>query len=32
VNAGDDILLVMPPKANATLTLSADEIDVDWMA
>lgn len=30
VNAGDDILLVMPPKANATLTLSADEIDVDW--
>jgi hypothetical protein len=30
VNAGDDILLVMPPKANATLTLSADKIDVDW--
>ncbi|MBK6792538.1 MAG: hypothetical protein IPG80_08340 [Anaerolineales bacterium] len=30
VHAGDDILLVMPPKANATLTLSADEIDVDW--
>lgn len=30
VNAGDDILLVMTPKANATLTLSADEIDVDW--
>ncbi|MBI5945090.1 MAG: DUF4097 family beta strand repeat protein [Chloroflexi bacterium] len=30
VTAGDDILLVMPPKANATLTLNADEIDVDW--
>lgn len=30
VDAGDDILLVMPPKANATLTLNADEIDVEW--
>lgn len=30
VTAGDDILLVMPPKANATLMLSADEIDIDW--
>lgn len=30
VTAGDDILLVMPPKANAALTLNADEIDVDW--
>jgi hypothetical protein len=30
VTAGEDILLVMPPKANATLTLSGDEIDVDW--
>lgn len=30
VNAGDDILLVMPSNANATLTLSADEIDLDW--
>ena len=30
VNSGGDILLVMPPKANATLTLAADEIDVDW--
>jgi hypothetical protein len=30
VTAGDDILLVMPPKANATLTLSADEINFDW--
>ncbi|MCA1899610.1 MAG: DUF4097 domain-containing protein [Chloroflexi bacterium] len=30
VNAGDDILLVMPPTANATLRLNADEIDVEW--
>lgn len=30
VHAGDDILLVMPPKANATLTLSADDIAVEW--
>ena len=30
VTAGDDILLVMPPKANAILTLNADQIDVDW--
>ncbi|MDO9300133.1 MAG: hypothetical protein Q7T89_02070 [Anaerolineales bacterium] len=30
VTAGDDILLVMPPKANATLTLNADEIDIEW--
>lgn len=30
ITAGDDILLVMPPKANATLTLAADEIDVEW--
>ncbi len=30
VTAGDDILLVMPPKANATLTLNADEIDFAW--
>lgn len=30
VNAGDDILLVMPPKTNAMLTLSADEIEIDW--
>jgi hypothetical protein len=30
ISAGDDILLVMPPKANATLTLSADRIEVDW--
>jgi hypothetical protein len=30
ISAGDDILLVMPPKANATLTLNGDEIDVEW--
>lgn len=30
VTAGDDILLVMPPKAGAILTLNADQIDVDW--
>ena len=30
VTAGDDILLVMPPKSNATLTLTADEIDIEW--
>ena len=30
VTAGDDILLVMPPKANATLTLNADEINFEW--
>ena len=30
ISAGDDILLVMPPKANATLTLSGDEIDIEW--
>ncbi len=30
VTAGDDILLVMPPNANATLTLTGDEIDIEW--
>ena len=30
VTAGADILLVMPAKANATLNLNADEIDVEW--
>jgi hypothetical protein len=30
VTAGEDILLVMPPKANATLTLNGDEVDVAW--
>jgi hypothetical protein len=28
--AGDDILLVLPTNTNATLTMSGDEIDVDW--
>jgi len=30
VVAGDDILLILPTEANATLTLSADVIKVDW--
>jgi hypothetical protein len=30
VVAGDDILLVLPVDANATLTLHGDNIDVDW--
>lgn len=30
VTAGDDILLVMPPYANATVTMQGDEIDVHW--
>jgi hypothetical protein len=30
ITAGEDILLVMPPGASATLTLNGDEIDVDW--
>jgi hypothetical protein len=30
VTAGDDILLVMPPKTNATLTLNADDINIEW--
>jgi hypothetical protein len=28
--AGDDILLVLPVNANATLNLHGDQIDVDW--
>jgi hypothetical protein len=28
--AGDDILLVLPSDANATLNLHGDKIDVDW--
>ncbi len=28
--AGDDILLVLPPNANATLSIHGDEIDFDW--
>jgi hypothetical protein len=30
VVAGDDILLVLPSKANATLTMHGDSIDMDW--
>ena len=30
VTAGEDILLVMPPTANASLTLNGDEIDIEW--
>ena len=30
VVAGDDILLVLPPNANATLAIQGDEIDFDW--
>ncbi|MFZ5911529.1 MAG: SHOCT-like domain-containing protein [Chloroflexota bacterium] len=30
VTAGDDIMLVLPPEASATLTISADDINVDW--
>jgi len=30
VVAGDDILLVLPQNANATLTVQGDEIDFDW--
>jgi hypothetical protein len=30
VTAGDDILLVLPPTANATVTMQGDEIDVVW--
>lgn len=30
VVAGDDILLILPSGANATLTLQADSISVDW--
>lgn len=30
ITAGDDILLVLPPNSNATLTMHGDEIDVDW--
>ncbi len=29
VNAGDDILVVLPPDADATLNLTGDEIEVD---
>jgi hypothetical protein len=30
VIAGDDILLVLPSNANATLSMQGDEIEVDW--
>ncbi|MCI0549806.1 MAG: DUF4097 domain-containing protein [Anaerolineae bacterium] len=30
ITAGDDILLVLPPNTNATLTMHGDDIDVDW--
>jgi hypothetical protein len=30
IAAGDDILLVLKPNANATLTMHGDDIDVDW--
>ncbi len=30
IDAGDDILLVLPKNANATLTMRGDEIFMDW--
>jgi len=30
ITAGDDILLVLKPNANVTLTMNGDEIDVAW--
>lgn len=30
VTAGDDILLVLPSQANATVTMQGDEINVEW--
>jgi hypothetical protein len=30
ITAGDDILLVLPPQANATVTMQGDDIDVQW--
>ena len=30
ITAGDDILLVLPTNANATITMRGDDIDVDW--
>lgn len=30
VVAGDDVLLVLPPTANATLSMQGDEIVIDW--
>ena len=30
ITAGDDILLVLKPNPNVTLSMNGDEIDVDW--
>lgn len=30
ITAGDDILLVLSPNANATVTMQGDEINVEW--
>jgi hypothetical protein len=30
ISAGDDLLLVLKPNANVTLTMHGDEIDVNW--
>ena len=30
VTAGDDILLILPAEAHATLTINAEKINVDW--
>lgn len=30
ITSGDDILLVLKPNSNVTLTMHGDEIDVDW--
>jgi hypothetical protein len=30
VTAGDDILMVLPTTANATITMQGDEVDVQW--
>ena len=30
VNAGDDIMLVLPKNTNATVSMQGDEIDVEW--
>jgi len=30
VTAGDDILLILPSEANATLTINAEKINLDW--
>ncbi|MEO8357888.1 MAG: DUF4097 family beta strand repeat-containing protein [Chloroflexota bacterium] len=30
ITAGDDILLVLSPNANATVSMQGDEIDVEW--